>query len=296
LTAGEIITKIFSKLGKKYFNPDSETRKVINCECIVAGKTNIMPYAEDRVAFHGYVMYKKNGSVWEEAENVEGHVDDIYKASEGMNEARPRKNLVVKSIEEAAKFAKVFKSDLENLFKSEGLSINATIDEWKRKRFETIKPSWLDKEVNRVFDRWFNNDKSLKANELKKLYPDNYSDVISDKFAKKYIKQVIEPIDDLFLEIGNAFINMCDGFTNSDSHDTIVDTLKKDLEDVCSEVEKRGSEELKQQLEFQLNRLKKLRDNINSAEGVVFVYKGRLMKMTGSFSALNQALGLRFNL
>ena len=296
LTAGEIITKIFSKLGKKYFNPDSETRKVINCECIVAGKTNIMPYAEDRVAFHGYVIYKKNGSVWEETENVEGHVDDIYKAAEGMNEAIPRKNLVVKSIEEAAKFAKMFKSDLENLFKSEGLSINATIDEWKRKRFETIKPSWLDKEVNRVFDRWFNNDKSLKANELKKLYPDNYSDIISDKFAKKFIKQVIEPIDDLFLEIGNAFINMCDGFTNSDSHDTIVDTLKKDLEDVCSEVEKRGSEELKQQLEFQLNRLKKLRDSINSAEGVVFVYKGRLMKMTGSFSALNQALGLRFNL
>lgn len=296
LTAGEIITKIFSKLGKKYFNPDSETRKVINCECIVAGKTNIMPYAEDRVAFHGYVIYKKNGSVWEEAENVEGHVDDIYKAAEGMNEARPRKNLVVKSIEEAAKFAKVFKSDLENIFKSEGLSINATIDEWKRKRFETIKPSWLDKEVNRVFDRWFNDDKSLKATDLKKLYPDHYDEVKSDKFAKKFIKQVIEPIDDLFLEIGNAFINLCDGFTNSDSHDTIVDTLKKDLEDVCSEVEKRGSEELKQQLEFQLNRLKKLRDNINSAEGVVFVYKGKLMKMTGSFSALNQALGLRFNL
>jgi hypothetical protein len=299
LTAGEIITKIFNKLGKKYFNPDSETRKVINCECIVAGKTNIMPYAEDRVAFHGYVIYKKDskhGSVWEEVENVEGHVDDIYKAAEGMNEARPRKNLVVKSIEEAAKFAKVFKSDLENLFKSEGLSINATIDEWKRKRFETIKPSWLDKEVNRVFDRWFNDDKSLKATDLKKLYPDHYDEVKSDKFAKKFIKQVIEPIDDLFLEIGNAFINMCDGFTNSDSHDTIVDTLKKDLEDVCSEVEKRGSEELKQQLEFQLNRLRKLRDNINSAEGIVFVYKGKLMKMTGSFSALNQALGLRFNL
>ena len=296
LTAGEIITKIFNKLGKKYFNPDAETRKVINCECIVAGKTNIMPYAEDRVAFHGYVIYKKNGSVWEEVENVEGHVDDIYKAAEGMNEARPRKNLVVKSIEEAAKFAKVFKSDLENLFKKEGLSLNNTIDEWKRKRFETVKPSWLDKEVNRVYDRWFNDDKSLKANELKKLYPDNYDEVKSDKFAKTYVKQVIEPIDDLFLEIGNAFINMCDGFTNSDSHNTIVDTLKKDLEDVCAEVEKRGSEELKQQLEFQLNRLRKLRDSINSAEGVVFVYKGRLMKMTGSFSALNQALGLRFNL
>lgn len=297
LTAGNIITEIFNKLGAKYFNPDSETRKVINCECIIAGKTNIMPYAEDRVAFHGYVIYKKNGSAWEEVENVEGHVDDIYKAAAGIDSARPRMNLVIKSVEEAAKFAKVFKSDLENLFKAEGLSLKNTIEDWKRARFNKLKPEWLDKEVDRIYDRWFNNDKSFKASELKKIYADHYDDVKSDKFAKTYIKSVMEPIDDLFLEIGNAFIKMCDGFTNSSSHNTIVDTLKKDLSDVCAAVEKSGSDEVKQQLEFQLNRLRKLGDDaINSAEGVVFVYKGRLMKCTGSFAALNQALGLRFNI
>ena len=297
LTAGKIITEIFNKLGVKYFNPDSETRKVINCECIIAGKTNIMPYAEDRVAFHGYVIYKKNGSAWEEVENVEGHVDDIYKAAAGIDSARPRMNLVIKSVEEAAKFAKVFKSDLENLFKAEGLSLKNTIEDWKRARFNNLKPEWLDKEVDRIYDRWFNNDKSFKASELKKIYADHYDDVKSDKFAKTYVKSVMEPIDDLFLEIGNAFIKMCDGFTNASSHNTIVDTLKKDLSDVCAAVEKSGSDEVKQQLEFQLNRLRKLGDNaINSAEGVVFVYKGRLMKCTGSFAALNQALGLRFNI
>lgn len=297
LTAGNIITEIFNKLGVKYFNPDSETRKVINCECIIAGKTNIMPYAEDRVAFHGYVIYKKNGSAWEEVENVEGHVDDIYKAAAGIDSARPRMNLVIKSVEEAAKFAKVFKSDLENLFKAEGLSLKNTIEDWKRARFNKLKPEWLDKEVDKIYDRWFNNDKSFKASELKKIYTDHYDDVKSDKFAKTYVKSVMEPIDDLFLEIGNAFIKMCDGFTNSSSHNTIVDTLKKDLSDVCAAVEKSGSDEVKQQLEFQLNRLRKLGDNaINSAEGVVFVYKGRLMKCTGSFAALNQALGLRFNI
>lgn len=297
LTAGNIITEIFNKLGVKYFNPDPETRKVINCECIIAGKTNIMPYAEDRVAFHGYVIYKKNGSAWEEVENVEGHVDDIYKAAAGIDSARPRMNLVIKSVEEAAKFAKVFKSDLENLFKAEGLSLKNTIEDWKRARFNKLKPEWLDKEVDRIYDRWFNSDKTFKASELKKIYADHYDDVKSDKFAKTYVKSVMEPIDDLFLEIGNAFIKMCDGFTNASSHNTIVDTLKKDLKDVCAAVEKSGSDEVKQQLEFQLNRLRKLGDDaINSAEGVVFVYKGRLMKCTGSFAALNQALGLRFNI
>lgn len=301
LTAGKIITEIFNKLGKKYFNPDDETRKVINCECIIAGKTNVMPYASDRVAFHGYKIYKKNGNTWEETENVEGHVEDIYKAAEGIDAAKPRMNLVIKSVEEANKFAKVFKGKLEKLFKDEKLGTNVSLETWKRCRFEKIMPEWLNDGgkdvVTAVYNRWFNDDKSFKATELKKIYADNYKDVVSDKFAKPYVKQVMEPIDDLFLEIGNQFINLCNGFTNDDAYASVVDTLTKDIEDVCNNIEKNGSEEVKQQLEFQLTRLRKLGDNaINHAEGVVFTYKGRLMKATGSFAAINQILGIiKFN-
>lgn len=296
LTAGRIITEIFNKLGKKYFNPDDETRKVINCECIIAGKTNVMPYASDRVAFHGYKIYKKNGNTWEETENIEGHVEDIYKAAEGIDAAKPRMNLVIKSVEEANKFAKVFKGKLEKLFKDEKLGTNVSLETWKRVRFEKIMPEWLNdggKDViTAVYNRWFNDDKSFKAAELKKIYTDNYKDVVSDKFAKPFVKQVMEPIDDLFLEIGNQFIKLCNGFTNDDAYASVVDTLTKDIEDVCNNIEKNGSEEVKQQLEFQLTRLRKLGDNaINHAEGVVFTYKGRLMKATGSFAAINQILG-----
>lgn len=297
LTAGRFITEIFQKLGAKYFNPDAETRKVINCECIIAGKTNVMPYAEDRVAFHGYKIYKLINGKWEETERVEGGVADIYKAAEGMKSAKPRTNLIIKSIEDANKFAEKFEVKLEKLFKSEGLDTTASIEDWKRKRFETIKPNWLDKAVDEVFNRWFNDDNSFKASELKKLYPEHYDEVKSDKFAKPFVKAVMEPIDDLFLEIGNAFIKLCDGFTNKDSHNTIIDTLKKDIKTVCDTIEKEGSDEAKTQLEFQMNRLRKLGDDaINSAEGVVFVYKDRLMKVTGSFAAVNQILGLiKFN-
>lgn len=296
LTAGRIITEIFTKLGKKYFNPNDETRKVINCECIIAGKTNVMPYASDRVAFHGYKIYKKNGNTWEETENVEGHVEDIYKAAEGIDAAKPRMNLVIKSVEEANKFAKVFKGKLEKLFKDEKLGTNVSLETWKRVRFEKIIPEWLNDGgkdvVTAVYNRWFNDDKSFKAAELKKIYTDNYKDVVSDKFAKPFVKQVMEPIDDLFLEIGNQFIKLCNGFTNDDAYASVVDTLTKDIEDVCNNIEKNGSEEVKQQLEFQMNRLRKLGDNaINHAEGVVFTYKGRLMKATGSFAAVNQVLG-----
>ena len=76
-----------------------------------------------------------------------------------------------------------------------------------------------------IFNRWFNKDKSFKASELKKLYPDHYDDVKSDKFPKQYIQKVMDPLDNLFLSIGNELIDLLDGFTNKNEHDKTIDTL-----------------------------------------------------------------------
>lgn len=298
--AGNIITTIFKKLGVKYFNPDNNTRKVINCECIVEGKTNIMPYASDRVAFHGYKIFergvnKKGEPAWIEKDEVEGGVEDIYKVAEGIDAAKPRQNLVIKSLEEGTKFAKQFAKAIDRVFDNEGLTLNNTIEEWKFKRFEKYKPEWLDKNVKEIFNRWFNNDKSFKATELKKVYPDHYDEVKDDKFGKPFIGKVMEPLDNLFLAIGNELIDLLDGFTNKDSHNKVIDTLRKDMDEIINIVKQSGSTEAQDKIERNLNRLKALNDKYNSAEGIVFTYKGRLMKLTGSFAAINQILGTRFD-
>ena len=108
MTAAKVVEKIFPKLGVKYFNPDPTHRKIINCECIIAGKTNIMPYANDRVAFHGYQIYELVGEKWVLREDVEGNVDELYKAAEGIDEAKPRPDLMIRSLEEGIKFAEKF--------------------------------------------------------------------------------------------------------------------------------------------------------------------------------------------
>lgn len=298
--AGNIITTIFKKLGVKYFNPDNNTRKVINCECIVEGKTNIMPYASDRVAFHGYKIFergvnKKGEPAWIEKDEVEGGVEDIYKVAEGIDAAKPRPNLIIKSIEEGQKFVKQFTKSIDRLFADEDLNLTDSIEEWKFARFNKVKPEWLDKNVREIFNRWFNNDKSFKATELKKVYPDHYDEVKDDKFGKPFVTKVMEPLDNLFLAIGNELIDLLDGFTNKDSHNKVIDTLKNDMEETIELVKQSGSTEAQDKVEKNLNRLKALNDKYNSAEGVVFMYKGRLMKLTGSFAAINQILGTRFD-
>ena len=295
--SGEIITKIFNKLGKDFFNPDSTHRKLINCECIIAGKTNVMPYATDRVAFHGYKVYELVDGKYKEVEDVEGHVDDIYKAAEGIDAAKPRPNLVIKSAEEGIKFAEKFTKAISKLWEDEGLKPDVSIEEWKKIRYKKFAPEWC-KDDDDIFNRMCNDDKSVKATELKKRYPDHKDDIaLLDKdLRKEVVGKIMEPMDNLFLAIGNELIDLLDGFVNSGAKDSIIKSLKADLEATVEEVEKSDSVKAKATLEKSLNRLKALGDKYNAAEGIVIMYKGRRLKMTGSFSPINQALGVRFDL
>ena len=61
---------------------------------------------------------------------------------------------------------------------------------------------------------------------------------------------------------------------------------------VVKDVKSEGSSTSQAKLIKQLKRLERLGgdQSINSTEGIVFKYKGRLMKLTGSFAPLNKLL------
>jgi hypothetical protein len=297
MTAGKIIEQIFPKVGKEFFNPDETHRKIINCECIIAGKTNIMPYAKDRVAFHGYTIWEWNGEKWLEQEDVEGHVDELYKAAEGIDEAKPRPDLMIKNLEEGIKFAEKFTKAISKLWEDEGLNLDTSIEEWKKIRFKKFAPEWC-KDDDDIFNRMCNDDKSVNANLLKKRYPEHKDEIpkLDKELRKEIVGKIMEPMDNLFLAIGNELIDQLDGFINSGAKDKITQSLKADLEATVEEVEKSDSVKAKEKLEKSLNRLKALGDKYNAAEGIVIMYKGRRLKMTGSFAPMNQALGTRFEL
>lgn len=295
--SGEIITQIFKKLGTKFFNPDATHRKVINCECIVAGKTNILPYASDRVAFHGYKIYELINGKYEEVEDVEGHVDDIYKAAEGLDSAKPRPDLVIRSVEDGIKFANKFEKEILAIWSAEGLKPTDTIEQWKWTRFQKFAPEWCNTDTD-IFNRLCNDDKSVKAAELKKRYPEHADDIaqLDKNIKKEVVGNIMEPMDELFLEIGNELIDLLDGFINSGTKDNIIKTLRADMQDTITTVNRSNADSAKEKLEKSLQRLQKLGNKYNAAEGVVIIYKGRRLKMTGSFAPINQALGTRFEL
>lgn len=297
MIAGKIIEQIFPKVGKEYFNPDENHRKIINCECIIAGKTNIMPYAKDRVAFHGYQMWEWNGSKWIEQEDVEGHVDELYKAAEGIDEAKPRPDLIIKNLEEGIKFAEKFTKDITNLWSNEGLKPDISIEDWKKSRFNKLAPTWC-KDDETIFNRLCNGDKSVNLRELKKKYADHIDELnaLDKKAGKELVGKIMEPMDNLFLAIGNELLDQLDGFVNSENKNEVIEIVKKDTTELIKTIEQSDSIDAKEKLEKCMKHLQALGDKYNAAEGIVVMWKGRRIKFTGSFSAINGALGTRFML
>lgn len=291
IRAGKIIEEIFSKVGKRYFNPDKDTRIVINCECISSGQTNVMLYANDRVAFHGTVTYKMVDGKWRPLEVTEGEPDIIRKAANGIEAALPRPQLVINNATEAKRLSQEAISALSGLMKQYGMTRQSTIADYKFERYYSLAPSWAKNDD--CYNRIINKDKSKNLRILKKEYPE-IGDYEKSSAGKQLYRDIMEPLDTIFSNIGNALISLLDGFTNANDKDKVVTALKKEVNDVREYVDREGTDEMRDVVARSLQRLSKLSNVINATEGVVFTYKGKLMKLTGSFSALNQLLGVKF--
>jgi hypothetical protein len=76
--------------------------------------------------------------------------------------------------------------------------------------------------------------------------------------------------------------------------DSAVRAMKDRLDKTISDVKTGGDEKKIAKLKMELQRLNAIggKDKIVPNEGIVFVYNGNTMKLTGTFAPLNQILGL----
>ena len=70
--------------------------------------------------------------------------------------------------------------------------------------------------------------------------------------------------------------------------------MKDRLDKMVSDVQKTGDVKLISKLKLELERLNSIggTEKIVPNEGIVFVYNGNTMKLTGTFAPLNQILGM----
>lgn len=306
LTAGHIITEVFEQIGHKFFNPSDSKKLVLNCECVTEGKTNVLYYNSSQVDFHDIWVYEKNEEgKWENTDVTKTGLETIQKACEKVDNAQITPKLIIKVQQDSEEILVSFIKKLDRIFKDANCKEMSTVDDWKFSRFLSYckeHQEWTDwvlksEEGTRLlYRRWFHDDKSVNIKKICELYPEDANNVraVDKKEHKQWVASVMEPLDNFFIELGNSIIELCDGILNQDSKAEIVKKLKTDLEDVVSEIELNGDDEANQKMARQLQRLEGM--ELNASEGIVFRYKGKLMKCTGSFAALNAALGMiKFN-
>lgn len=306
LTAGHIITEVFEQIGPKFFNPSDNKKLVLNCECVTEGKTNVLYYNSSQVDFHDIWVYEKNEEgKWENTDVTKTGLDTIQKACEKVDNAQITPKLIIKVQQDSEEILVSFIKKLDRIFKDANCKEQSTVDDWKFSRFLSYckeHEEWTDwvlksEEGTRLlYRRWFYDDKSVNIKKICELYPEDANNVraVDKKEYKQWVASVMEPLDNFFIELGNSIIELCDGILNQDSKAEIVKKLKTDLEDAVSEIELNGDDDANQKMTKQLTRLEGI--GLNATEGIVFRYKGKLMKCTGSFAALNQLLGMtKFN-
>lgn len=292
--AATTIEKVFAGIPESFFNPDEDTKLYVNCECVVAGKTNIMPYVANQVDFHDIWIYKFNGKEWVKDSVTKDGLDRIEKACKNT-EARLTPQVIIDTTKEADKIADKYLRRLDEIGDDE-----QTIKDWMwnqyvdyvDERLDWINGSETGKQA--LFNRYFLDDKIVNLRLLRKEYADNLEDLeaLEKKDHKVMVSTCNEPLDSFFMEFGNDVIKICKGLINQGREDEVVKELIKDLQSVISEIKKNGSPETQEKLSVQLNKLEKIgQENIHAAEGIVFTYKGKTMKLTSAFGPLNAILG-----
>lgn len=303
LSAADTITKVFNKIGKKFFNPNKNTRIIANCECITAGKTNILMYSNAQVDFHNLWVYTRDdeNSPWQKSDVTTEGIAVLDRACEKIDGAQLTPKVIIRVTEKSNDLLVSYIKGIDAIFKEAGCSEKSTIEDYKFARFSDLcdsKYQWIatsESGKEALFNRWFNDDKSVGLKELKKIYA-NYLDELSNVNYKQIVGECMRPLDTFFGRFANSVISLCDGIVNAGVESSVINELSKDLEEVSAEVRSKGSQELNDKLTVQLNRLAELGNQINATEGIVFKYGDRLMKCTGSFASVNQIIGMRFQL
>jgi hypothetical protein len=180
---------------------------------------------------------------------------------------------------------------------TDGDEVSRYHEMWWRELIDKEFPN-VDQDVKEgLLQRWaYDNKQSLNIRALEATIGKAESDKIK-KFdkedVKKRFKENIRPFEDLFLELGSVILKNASNFVAANPS-AEAQRLRSYLAAEADKIRKTGGADQVKKVEAELDRLNRIGglDSIYPTEGIVFRYNGKLYKLTGTFAALNQLLGI----
>ena len=277
----------------------------MNMELIYSKNPNVIYYDRDIIQFHGVKKTDGKGNIIGEdraaAKKVASALSAV-KANIGKTFTiiPPQVIKLGKDINFEANKAKFLKQ-VETLKSKYDLTdadeVSRYHEMWWREQIEMAFGDLTQDIKEGLLLRWAYGDKqTLNMRALaKEVTPDQLAAI--KKFDKEDVKlkykENIRPFEDLFLELGSVILKNASNFVAANP-DAEMQRLHNQIRTEADKIKKGGDIKQIEKVEAELARLERIGgiESIIPTEGLVFIYKGKTFKLTGTFAAINQLMGI----
>lgn len=276
----------------------------MNLEVIYPTSVNVIPYGQALLVFHGTMEYNEAGvAIGQNQEAAKVLAGMIKQVNQNVQSAYTIQGPPVVKLPQSKNLTALkgkYNGQITKLQSKFKLSDTDGIADYHQAwwtDFVTKKsPSPLDnKTLMGLVKRWAFYDKSFRLDNKNISEPKvlDWAKGIDKNDHDKIAKDNIRPFEDIFLGVGSEVLSFMSSVLTVNP-DSAVRAMKDRLDKTISDVKAGGDEKKIAKLKMELQRLNAIggKNKIVPNEGIVFVYNGNTMKLTGTFAPLNQILGL----
>ena len=304
--AAQDLARLLMKLSpadqEKYFKNGKD---FMNMELIYSQNPNVIHYDTDVIQFHGIKETDGNGNIIGTNNKPAKEIVDILKKVQSdigkTFKIIPPKVIKLQKDLDFTTNKKRFINQVNALEKRYGLTDNDEVAQyhemWWRELIDKQFPTLSQDVKEGLLKRWaYGDKKSLNMRSLAKQVGPKEAALVKkfdkEDVAKKY-KENIRPFEDLFLELGSVILKNASDFLAANPSDE-AQRLRSQIQTAGSKIKKTGGIDQVRKVEAELARLDRIGgiESIFPTEGIVFKYKGKVYKLTGTFAAINQLLGI----
>ena len=306
--------------ARMFFNPGKGYKLYANCEVLDKNHPNAVPYANTCLSVHNLKLYDPNNEdVTDEFANTQEYTQRMellrkvlptVESQYGAAQVTPE--VVIEIREDNNEVLEKFLTEIDNIeLLARGSSDDTTLIQYREiMLFQYLQATGheilLDNEFTETFiQRWVYGVKKPTIVQLRKLILTSGVENAEQVFNAAYefeknelpevMKKIMEPVENFVYRLGNEVISRCQGLANQGNEEKTIANLVAQLEATKEEVRQSGDLELQKEMAYWLNRLSQIDFKYNATEGIVFTYKGRMMKLTGSFASLNRAIHIMWH-
>ena len=289
----ETLTQVFGETGDRWYS----------MEIVYTPNTNVIKYDTNNIVFHAWPVFDihDDGSV-EQSDDDSG-VDLLTSKIEQMQKAVSEKDwqlhgpafISLKKIADGTIVSKAI-SAVDAAMSVAGVSDNDTIRDYTRNLMsEQVAELGLKQNAaTAVVERSIGASGAPSVNDIKKMVLDkNKHQVISNfvKNSEQLVKQFIQPLERAITSFAVEVLRGISSVLVKNS-DKEVERLRSQVTKVLDAANKSGNPAALEFVEKEMQRLGSVKNISAAMEGIVFSYKGKTYKFVGSFSPMNQILGL----